>query len=459
LTQTAVAAGSRGLLFLSSSPLNAADPGTLQRAKSMTLLNLNLALVEPWAAAGSFLATADDSSEPRVTGTVLWAKRARLLLPIWSETGSQCVPGQSAANNISLKAPGVPESCNAYELTPGGLHDLPHTYATGGMQVTFNEFGLTSQVLLAQDSLVVNGLMRRSENIGQSAARIERELAAGKYYSTQAVMKQLGEPTTSAKQLRTWTDAAAKSLQMCDAQLAAKDNAAATLSADRAMRALRIIERLYWDEAVNNDAARSKGISLVTSPATLSFETLPLHARLISRINRSRGRNMLPGGNFDDPNLVLSSGWSNLPSVAPESDRGNAPLIQTSADLIPQAAHGGARGLRLTATPLTPESPPAMIETPPVRFVSPTVPAQPGQLVCIHGWVKVPKPITGSVDGLMIYDNFGGEALADRIGQTAGWRPFILYRIAIQPGGVNVTFALTGLGEAQIDDVGIEVLE
>jgi hypothetical protein len=113
----------------------------------------------------------------------------------------------------------------------------------------------------------------------------------------------------------------------------------------------------------------------------------------------------------------------------------------------------------LTATPLTPESPPAMIETPPVRFVSPTVPAQPGQLVCIHGWVKVPKPITGSVDGLMIYDNFGGEALADRIGQTAGWRPFILYRIAIQPGGVNVTFALTGLGEAQIDDVGIEVLE
>ena len=104
-------------------------------------------------------------------------------------------------------------------------------------------------------------------------------------------------------------------------QLAAKDYAAATLSADRAMRALRMIERFYWDEAVNNDAARSNGISPVTSPATLSFETLPLHARLIARIHRSRGRNVLPGGNFDDPNLVLQVGLAGtFPASSPGSD-------------------------------------------------------------------------------------------------------------------------------------------
>ena len=126
---------------------------------------------------------------------------------------------------------------------------------------------------------------------------------------------------------------------------------------------------------------------------------------------------------------------------------------------MPKAAHSGAMGLQLTAIPNTPENPPMMIENPPVRFVSPSVPAQVGQLVCIHGFVKVPKAIEASVDGLMIYDNQGGEALADRIGQTADWRPFVLYRIVTQPGGVNVTFSLTGLGEAWIDDVGIEVLE
>ncbi len=59
----------------------------------------------------------------------------------------------------------------------------------------------------------------------------------------------------------------------------------------------------------------------------------------------------------------------------------------------------------------------------------------------------------------MIYDNQGGEGLAERIGQTDGWRQFVLYRIVTQPGGVNFTLALTGLGEAWIDDVGIDVLE
>ena len=82
-----------------------------------------------------------------------------------------------------------------------------------------------------------------------------------------------------------------------------------------------------------------------------------------------------------------------------------------------------------------------------------------GQIVCIHGWVNVPSPITGSVDGLMIFDSLGGEALADRVGRTAGWKEFALYRIAPQSAAMNVTFALTGLGEVWIDDVAVHVLD
>ena len=465
LTYTAVAAGSRGLMFLSATPLDAADPATRQRAMSLELLNLELALLEPWAAAGNFSAMAE-SSEPQAVGTVLLADRARLLLPIWSAQGAQCVPGQSAANKVWFKSP-VPEDCNAYEMTPGGLHQLPAPREAGGKRVTFEEFSLTSQVLLAHNALIVNGLMRRSENIGQLAARLERDLAVGKFNAVQAVSKQLGQPPSAAKQLGVWTDSARKNMQLCDGQLAAKDYAAASLCADRAMRALRMIERFYWDQAANNDAMRRNGISPATSPATLSFETLPLQARLSARIRSSRGPNILPGGNFDDPRFLLPVGpdgppgasWQNIPNISQGNDPGGMPLLQTSADLIPQAAHRGPLGLRLTVTPTTPETPPLIIESPPVRFVSPLVPAQAGQLVCIHGWVKVPKAIVSSVDGLMIYDNQGGEALAERIGQTGDWRQFVLYRIVTQPGGVNVTFALTGLGEAWIDDVGIEVLE
>ena len=70
------------------------------------------------------------------------------------------------------------------------------------MRVTFEEFSLTSQVLLAHDPLIVNGLMRRSENIGQRAARLERDLAVGKYNAVQAVQKQLATAAGSRETTR-----------------------------------------------------------------------------------------------------------------------------------------------------------------------------------------------------------------------------------------------------------------
>lgn len=458
LAYTAVAAGSRGLIFLSSTPLDAADPATRQRAMSLELLNLELARIEPWAATGNYWDKAE-SSEKQISATVLRGERiGRLLLPIWSVQGAQCVPGQSAANNVLFKVPAVPEEYNAYEMTAGGVHKLDAPRKTLGKWVTFSEFSLTSQVVLADDA-VVNSVMRRSENIGQRVAMLDRELAVAKFNAVLAARKQLSQPPGSEKQLGDWTDFAKKKLQICDAQLAARDYPNASLSADRAMRALRMIERYYWDQEVNNESLRRNGISPATSPATLSFDTLPLQAGLRARIARSRGPNLLPGGNFDDPAALVPSGWQNIPSTIQGNDPGGPAMLQTSADLVRFAAHRGPLGLCLTATPTTPETPPLLIETPPLRFVSPKVPAQVGQLVCIHGWVKVTKAITGSVDGLMIYDNQGGETLAERIGQTADWRQFVLYRIVTQPGGVNVTFALTGLGSAWIDDVGIEVLE
>jgi hypothetical protein len=462
LTYTAIAAGSRGLLFLSSSPLDAADPATRDRAMALELLNHYLAMLEPWASGGNYWAKAD-SSNRQIAATVLRSERVgRLLLPIWSSPGAQCVPGQSAANNVWFVA-AVPEGSSAYEMTPGELRRLPSPYQTGGARVTFEEFSLTSQVLLAQNPAAINGLMRRSENIGQRAARLERELAVSKLNAAQAVMGRLGQPPSDIKQLSALVDSASSNLRQCDAALVAKNNPAASLSADRAMRAVRIIERFYWDKAVNSETTRRSGISPATSPATLAFGSLPLQERLRTRIRSSSGPNVLPGGDFEDPNVILGAGlgpgWQNIPNNAQGLDSNGNPLLMTRAELVPSAAHCGTMGLQLSATPSTPETSPLMVEAPPVRFISPTVPAEVGQLVCIHGWVKVPKPITGSVDGLMIYDNQAGEALAERVGETAKWRQFVLYRLVTESGGVNVTFSLTGLGTAMIDDVGIDVLE
>jgi len=60
---------------------------------------------------------------------------------------------------------------------------------------------------------------------------------------------------------------------------------------------------------------------------------------------------------------------------------------------------------------------------------------------------------------LMIFDSFGGSQLAERIHQTNGWREFTLYRAAPRSGDLTVTFAMTGLGEAWLDDVSISTLQ
>lgn len=444
LAYTAVAAGSRGLMFASDSPLDAQDSDSRQRAMSLELLNLELELIEPWAAAGSFVASAE-ASVPEVSGAVLRTEHSRLVLPIWSAPGAQFVAPQSAARALSLVAPGVPEASAAYELTPQGVHSLKHERVAGGMRITFDEFGLTSQVLVAHDPLVIEAVNRRAATKGRRAAELQRHLAVHQLNTVQAIAGQLAARTPVAA-AGSWFDAARKSLQLCDTQLASGDAANAALNAQRAARSLRLIERAYWDATVRGLA------SPVTSPAAVSFETLVNHWRLIDRLRATPiGPNRLYGGDFEDIGVMQQAGWRFIQQAAP--------TVRTAVDLVPEAAHSGRLGLRLGVAAADPQKPPAAIEQPPVLFVSPAVQVEAGQLVCIHGWVRVPKAITGSADGLMVVDSLSGESLADRIGRTPGWRQFALYRAAPRSGVMYVTFALSGLGEAWLDDVEIQVLQ
>ena len=207
---------------------------------------------------------------------------------------------------------------------------------------------------------------------------------------------------------------------------------AGSCSAERASRWLRVIERAYWDAAVDPTVLAAPPI---TSPAAMSFDTLPCHWHFAERLARYQvGPNRIDGGDFEDLDTMMRAGWRYILHATP--------TVQTAVDLAPQARRSGRFGLRLAVMPLKPDDPPAVIESPPILFTSPSVQVEAGQLVCIHGWVNVPNEITASTDGLLVVDSLSGEALADRIGKTKGWRQFALYRIAPQSGPMCVTFAL-----------------
>jgi hypothetical protein len=211
------------------------------------------------------------------------------------------------------------------------------------------------------------------------------------------------------------------------------------------MRPIRLLERTFWDRAV------VLLDSPVSSPAAVFFATLPAHWSLMARTAAARpGEPLLAAGSMEDRDQWFQAGWRRVDYPAEG--------VVAGADLTPAAAHGGRLGLRLAVQPDAAKQGPAQLESPPVWIVTPPVPVQPGWIVRIQGWVNVPKPITGSVDGLLIVDSLGGEALAERIRHTTGWRQFTLYRVATQAETISVSFALTGFGEAWIDDVTIQPL-
>jgi hypothetical protein len=122
----------------------------------------------------------------------------------------------------------------------------------------------------------------------------------------------------------------------------------------------------------------------------------------------------------------------------------------------------GTGSLLMKAEPTSAADAPVVVETPPVWVTTPAVRVPAGRLLEIQARVWVPRPIKGSVDGLLVFDSLGGPALAERVGMTPAWRRLVLYRIVPADAvdePLTVTFALTGMGEARIDDVSIRVLD
>ena len=451
ITYASASGGARGLLFESFTPLDRSDRASRIRSAALELLNLELSIAEPWLAGGTFVTLAE-ASDPEIAAAVFRTDRASLLLPIWSGRGAQQAPGPSSQRTISVVVPGVPESHTAYEMIPGRLHPVRRKRVTGGTRITLESFSLTAQVLLTEDPLAHNSCNRRVAEIGRRAAELQRALVELKIEQFESTLIPLSLAAPRTAELKTLENdvpvlrrAARQSSQACAGRLAARDYGAAYAAAEEAFRPLMLFERAHW-LAASQSVARP-----VTSPAAISFAGLPAHWRLLHSVVQAKSApSRLPGGDFEDLRTWLASGWDHFQHAVP--------AVHSEANLAPEAARSGGLGLRISVRPSDPAEVPQLVETPPVWIASAPVEIEAGTLLAIRGWVRVPRPITGSPDGLLIFDSIAGRALADRIEVAEQWQEFTLYRVCTQSGPVRVTFALSGLGDAYLDDIAIESL-
>lgn len=448
----AVSAGTRGILFSSTRRIDGDDHESRARAAAALAMNLQLRILEPWGAAGRFAAAAQ-SSDPEVQAVVLEASRARMVVVSRCVQGAQIVArhyhGDLPRNSqpLTLLVPGVPEAHQAWEVSPGGLRPLRHKRVTGGISVTLDSFRAHGLVLLSGDPAVTAHVQERVRGL------VPAELASARSQAETVLSDDaslLGRLPSAA--LGNLPVAAMLAEAQRDMQLAAAATADPMVAIDAWHRAAAIggqVERLAWERGVLATG------SMVASPLSTSDATLAEHWRFVEALPATvPGAELLEGGAMERIEDLAAAGWRHF---ALEQQQ-----LATAVEIDRAQPAGGSGSLVLRAEPVAAADAPVVVETPPVWVTTPAIRAPAGRLLEIQARVWVPRPIKGSVDGLLVFDSLGGPALAERVGTTQAWRRLVLYRIVPPDAGdepLTVTFALTGMGEARIDDVSIRVLE
>ena len=445
LAYTAVGSGYRGLGYWSDRFLADSHMGR-DRLLALALLNQEFRMLEPLLV-GAKEPQWIPTSHPSVQAAVMKTDKAVLVLPIWMGPGSQFVPSQGYVARLKITVPLVPENYMAWEVSPGRFHSYKSTPTLGGREIFLEGFNLTSAIVFTGD-LGPTGLVVRFQDQQRS---MRKDAAQWTYDQAQEELvkvakiheelKKLGKTLEDGDSL---LDTARQWLEKSRKHRVNGEYTDAYTDAQLALRAERILMRAHWDAAVK------KLTTPVACPFAVSFFTLPRCWQFLDELVQSKpGANALPNGDFELAADVKPEGWQvqQIPSL--DDVEGQVKRVATEP-------REGKQCVMLKLAPKNPAAPPQVLERTFLALHTPAVSFPPGTMVRISAWMRVPSPIVGSPDGVLLYDSAGGEPLAVRTSLASGWKQFILYRKVPSSGNIHVTMALTGLGSVYFDDIRIE---
>jgi hypothetical protein len=488
LTWTALGAGCRGLGFWSDRFLADSHQGR-DRLLALALLNQELEMLEPLLLTADWPAQWVDTNIPDIKAAVMRTSKGLLVLPMWLGPGAQYVPGQEATAGLNIVVPQVPQGTQAWEITPGEVRSLRLERVLGGTRVYLPEFGLTTALIFTSDTNLLIRFQEQCRARRQLAAQWSYELAVQELQKVWRVEQQLEKANHTLPDGPALLKDARDRLQVCKDYWDNRRFTDAYREAQRVLRPIRILMRGQWESGI-------KGLTTpVASPYAVSFYTLPRHWQFMDEVRRGKaGANVLPGGNFEDePGAPPTNRWApqettldevelisrrvkEIPPEAPKIDKKDNKAgvrnddkkdVKKADKAAPTTSPGtrqdlpivGQQCLMLQIRPKHKEAVPQALERTFLAINSPMVRLQPGTLVKISGWIRIPQTLTATADGALIYDSAGGEPLAYRLRAATPWVQIITYRRVPASGTINVTLALTGIGAVYFDDFKIEPLD
>ena len=443
--QIACAHGARGFVFQSTSPLSETDEATRRRAVALQLINRRLQLMEPWLAGGKVVDHIS-SSNGAVNAILLHVDRAGLLVTLPNEdtapdkiTTDRMRP---PTTDIVFTVPGVPETSQMFYLSPASMQTLPSHRIAGGTRVTLPAVG-TGFVLMTEDPIVIQSLRRRIARDGPKTVQLEHDVAVDRARTFISASQRLAPPGENSQ-------AASRRLATMNQQLAQMDSLLAAGQIEKAHEAA-VAVTLSIDRAADEQRKTAGARAIFESdPLIACSDTIPEAAAIRRSIESLRpGDNLLLGGDFEDLAQMTQLGWQHVANPAAG--------VQSSAQLSAVEPQHGTHCLELNGANSTANARPVIVNNL-EWIVSPPISVRPNQIVEISGWVRIDSPFAVG-EGLEIGDSLGGTALALVIGDTAGWQPFRMIRVATDQSPLRITFSLAGLGTAKVDAVMVRTLE
>lgn len=493
----ALATGCRGLGFWSDRYLADSHQGR-DRLQGMALLNSEIAMLSPSLMAVRQPTQWLPTSEHNVKAALLQGERGMVLLPMWLGPNSQFVPDQASVPALQITVPIVSDGADPWRISPAGIECLANQCKKGvaGTEITIQEFDTVCPIVFTNDrAKLVVWWQDYVRLYGRLAARWALDMAAVEYekvYATYSKLKAMGVQRPEAERLFIQ---AANFHEDARRNFAAELYSKSYLGAIRAMRPLRVIMADQWREA-------TRTLDVPTaSPYAVSYFSLPKHYELMQELRkRQAGPNLLQYGSFNVSEHIPESGLpvNYLPGWTTRC--GTLEHVDVKAVIVgtkrleekveerkpPKPVKGiwspgreipfepykrptpelgnGALKLEVKAIeeldkdgkPKEAMQPP--LETTCVVVDSPMVQLPPETLVRVSFWVKIPKEIQATADGLLVYDNAGEEPLSVRLVGPTEWKQYHLYRKVPSSGKIGVTIVLTGIGVAYIENVMIEPL-
>jgi len=281
-------------------------------------------------------------------------------------------------------------------------------------------------------------MAERVDSSAPRAAEIRCWIARLKYPRVVKTCEQINRlapnvPPSAPKNL----ESARRWLQNAESALNDGRFTAASRSAEHCLRLLRHVQNLYWKDAIRQLPTPT------ASPYTIAFSSLQEHWRMLQVIQEATpSANLLPSGTSRRPQELEESGW--------KFPRREKNAYVTDRDVRIDTANN-TRILRFAASRR--QSARAVASNMPSIVVSaPSVPVDAGDFVEIRGRVRVGGRVNADEEyPLMIFDNDLGPEFAVRPALETSWRSFQIYRQASVSGLLQVSFALKGGADVELD--------